>query len=134
LYRAEEKLIYRFISKDIIFAYDNQKQLTLNSANILIPEIPDYPIKALVAILNSEVMRFVYRKKFNTIKVLRGNLEELPIPILSNNEKKELATLTDDFIKTRSANLIADINQIVFQRYNLNEREIKYITDIFKAT
>ncbi|MDR0611246.1 MAG: N-6 DNA methylase [Planctomycetaceae bacterium] len=134
LYRAEEKLIYRFISKDIVFAYDNQKRLTLNSANILIPDISGYPIKALAAILNSEVMRFVYRKKFNTIKVLRGNLEDLPIPLLSNHERDELITLTDNFIKTRSVNLITDINQIIFRHYNLNEYETKYITDILKTT
>jgi hypothetical protein len=133
-YRAKEKLIYRFISKDIVFAYDNKKRLTLNSANILIPDIPDYPIKALVAVLNSEVMRFVYRKRFNTIKVLRGNLEDLPIPVLSDHEKNELVTLTDNFIKTRSINLITSINQIVFRHYSLNKREIKYITDISTTT
>ncbi|MDR1269372.1 MAG: N-6 DNA methylase, partial [Planctomycetaceae bacterium] len=114
IYRAEEKLIYRFISKDLVFAYDNQKQLTLNSANILVPNIPDYPIKALAAIFNSDAMRFIYRKKFNTIKVLRGNLEDLPIPILSNREKNKLVTLADNFIKTRVADLLNEINQIIF--------------------
>ncbi|MDR0703791.1 MAG: N-6 DNA methylase [Planctomycetaceae bacterium] len=133
-YRAEEKLIYRFICKDIVFAYDNQKRLTLNSANILIPDVPNYPMKALVAVLNSEVMRFVYRKKFDTIKVLRGNLEELPIPILSDREKNGLVTLTDNFIKTRTVNSITGINQIVFQHYNLNENEIKYITEFLQTT
>jgi type I restriction-modification system DNA methylase subunit len=133
-YRAEEKLIYRFICKDIVFAYDDQKRLTLNSANILIPDVPNYPIKALVAVLNSDVMRFVYRKRFNTIKVLRGNLEDLPLPVLSDREKNELITLTDNFIKTRSVNLIASINQIVFRYYNLNDDEIKYITEFFKTT
>ncbi|MDR2344480.1 MAG: N-6 DNA methylase [Planctomycetaceae bacterium] len=127
LYRAEEKLIYRFISRDIVFAYDNKRRLTLNSANILIPDIPDYPIKALAAVLNSEVMRFIYRKRFNTIKVLRGNLENLPIPILSNHEKNELAAMADKFIETRSMNLITGINQIIFNHYNLNDREIKQI-------
>ena len=36
LYRAEEKLIYKFISKSLAFAYDDQQRLTLNSANIVI--------------------------------------------------------------------------------------------------
>jgi type I restriction-modification system DNA methylase subunit len=133
-YRAEEKLIYRFICKDIVFAYDNQKRLTLNSANIMIPEIQDYPIKALVAVLNSDVMRFVYRKRFNTIKVLRGNLEDLPIPILSNHEKNKLVTLTDNFIKTRSVNLINNINQTIFHHYNLDENEIEYITNFLTTS
>jgi tRNA1(Val) A37 N6-methylase TrmN6 len=132
-YRAEEKLIYRFISKDIIFAYDDQKRLTLNSANILIPQIPNYPIKALAAILNSDVMRFVYRKKFNTIKVLRGNLENLPIPVLSNHEKNEFVTLVENFIKTSLVDLLDRINEIIFKHYNLKTDEIEYITKFLKT-
>ncbi|MDR0337115.1 MAG: N-6 DNA methylase [Planctomycetaceae bacterium] len=132
-YRVEEKLIYRFICKDIVFAYDDQKRLTLNSANILIPEIPNYPIKALVAVLNSDAIRFVYRKRFNTIKVLRGNLEDLPLPVLSDCEKNELITLADNFIQTRSVDLITNINQIIFRHYNLNDDEIKYITEFLKT-
>src|SRR3989338_588623 len=42
-YRAKEKLIYRFIAKYLVFAYDDKQKLTLNSANIIIPNIPNYP-------------------------------------------------------------------------------------------
>ena len=35
LYRAPEKLIYRFISKRLVFVHDTQQVLTLNSANIV---------------------------------------------------------------------------------------------------
>ena len=35
-YRSKEKLIYRFISKQLVFAYDDKQILTLNSANIII--------------------------------------------------------------------------------------------------
>ena len=46
-YRAKEKLVYKFISNKLVFAYDNQQSLTLNSANILIPLIPNYSIKVV---------------------------------------------------------------------------------------
>jgi len=49
-YRADEKLVYKFISNKPVFAYDNSQSLTLNSANILIPEIRDYPLKAILAL------------------------------------------------------------------------------------
>ena len=43
-YRAKEKLVYRFISKRLVFAYDDKQSLTLNSANILIPNLDNIPI------------------------------------------------------------------------------------------
>ena len=42
-YRAPEKLVYRFISKKLIVAYDDRGRLTLNSANILIPRVDAVP-------------------------------------------------------------------------------------------
>ncbi len=40
IYRAPEKLVYKFISNKLTFAYDDSASLFLNSANILIPDIP----------------------------------------------------------------------------------------------
>ncbi|MBN2789896.1 MAG: N-6 DNA methylase, partial [Candidatus Delongbacteria bacterium] len=81
LYIAKEKLVYKFISNKLVFAYDNTGTYTLNSANILIPDLKNYPIKVVLAIMNSEIMDFIYRNKFNSLKVLRSNLEKLPFPV-----------------------------------------------------
>lgn len=99
IYRADEKLIYKFINKDLVFAYDDKKQLTLNSANILIPKIEGFPVKAIGAILNSSLYRFIFRKKFNAIKVLRGDIESLPIPNLKPEQIKILIILVDKYLK-----------------------------------
>lgn len=80
LFVAEEKLIYKFISNKLVFVYDNTGKYTLNSANVLIPELNDYPIKVVMTILNSELINFIYQKKFKSLKVLRSNLERLPFP------------------------------------------------------
>lgn len=79
-YRAPEKLVYKFISKSLVFSYDNNKALFLNSANILIPNIPGMSIKTVLAFLNSELYTYIYRKKFNDIKVVKYNLVQLPFP------------------------------------------------------
>ena len=63
LYRAPEKLLYRFINKQLIFAYDNTGLLSLNSCNILIPQIEGLSIKYVLAILNSSVAQFFFEKK-----------------------------------------------------------------------
>ncbi|WP_334303208.1 TaqI-like C-terminal specificity domain-containing protein, partial [Coprococcus eutactus] len=36
IYRAPEKLIYRCINRQLVFAYDESRHLTLNSCNLVI--------------------------------------------------------------------------------------------------
>lgn len=55
VYRAPEKLVYKFISRRLVFAYDDEGSLCLNSANILIPSVPSMGIKTVMAFLNSSV-------------------------------------------------------------------------------
>jgi len=94
-YRAKEKLIYKFISNRLEFAYDPNGSLTLNSANILIPSLPGISAKALLGVLNSSIILFVYKKRFNTHKVLRGNLEALPIPVFSTESVSRIERLVN---------------------------------------
>ena len=99
IYRADEKLVYKFISKNLVFAYDNSKSLFLNSANILIPRIPGMSIKTVLAFLNSELFKFLYKSLFGEIKILKGNLLELPFPDISPEIDKKLTKLVDEVLK-----------------------------------
>lgn len=93
-YYTKPKLIYKFISKKLVFSLDDEWVFTLNSANILIPKI-DYPIKVIAALLNSKLYQDVYEKKFNSLKILKSQIQELPLPILSNEEYKKIEDLFD---------------------------------------
>lgn len=108
IYRAKEKLVYKFISKRPVFAYDNKQRLFLNSANILIPKLEGYTIKEVMAFLNSELFEYIYLKKFNEIKILKGNLMELPFPKAFENTNK----IT---------------NENIFEIFNLTPDEINHI-------
>jgi len=98
LYRAEEKLIYKFISNRLCFFFDNKQRLILNSANMLIAS-KSFPItlEQLAFLLNSELMNFIFRSVFRTHKVLRSNLESLPIfyKYFENHENWTEQTLLD---------------------------------------
>lgn len=98
-YRAPEKLIYRFINRRLIFAYDNRQVLTLNSANILIPQLRELDIFCILALLNSRIAQFHFSLTFNSCKVLRSHLEALPLPEISEEEqgiiKRLVLKLTD---------------------------------------
>ena len=80
LYQAKEKLIYKFISSRLCFFYDDQQRFVLNSANMLITD-KSFPVsmKVLGELLSSDFMNWVFSNIFNTHKILRSDLESLPI-------------------------------------------------------
>jgi predicted RNA methylase len=80
LYQASEKLIYKFISSRLVFFCDKEQRYILNSANMLIP-YQDFPISKsqLAQLFNSRVVNWLFRTVFCTHKVLRSDLEALPI-------------------------------------------------------
>ena len=82
LYRARPKLVYRFISQELIVALDTQGALTLNSANILVPDTELHP-HFLLAVLNARYATYYLQKKYSSLKVLKKHLQSLPIPVLS---------------------------------------------------
>ncbi len=99
IYRADEKLVYKFISKNLVFAYDDTQSLVLNSANVLIPRIPGMSVKTVLAFLNSSTFKFLYKSLFGEIKILKGNLMELPFPEISADTDKRLTQLVDEVLK-----------------------------------
>ncbi len=101
IYRAKEKLLYKFISSDLAFAYDDKGTLSLNSCNILIPQIPGLSIKYVMAVLNSSAAQFIYSKLFGSVKVLRSHLEQIPIPIADDRKQKEIIAYVEKIIKAK---------------------------------
>ena len=80
LYGAREKIAYRFINQNLICAYDDQQRYFLNSANMLIlHDDAGISAKQLTFLLNSAVMNFLFQNLFRTHKILRADLESLPI-------------------------------------------------------
>ncbi len=131
-YRAAEKLVYKFISKKLVFAYDTKGSLTLNSANILLPKIEKYPTKVLLALLNSTLYQYLFSKKFNTHKVLRGDLENLPFPILTDKENFKIISLVDQALEGADVHVQLDreINRII----GLSSQQISTITNFVKGS
>ncbi len=129
IYRAPEKLVYKFISNRPVFAYDDSASLFLNSANILIPNIPCMDIKAVLAFLNSALFQFVYMKLFGGVKILKGNLMELPFPKLSNAENNKLMNLVDDILKG-DIRQQKEIEKFIFAIYGLTEDQADYVRRI----
>jgi len=125
-YRAKEKLVYKFVSNHLCFTYDDQQRLFLNSANILIPEVDGMSIKTVLAFLNSSLFGFLYAKKFNDLKILKGNLSALPFPKITAEQNQQIANLVDQAL-TGDEKAIEKIEEIIFKLYQLDSMEIGII-------
>lgn len=126
IYRAPEKLVYKFISNKLVFAYDNTQSLCLNSANILIPSIPPMSIKTVLAFLNSELFQFFYQKRFGGVKVLKGSLTQLPFPAISPEQSHQLELLVDQFL-SGCQDADACIQREIYTLYQLSSEQISYV-------
>lgn len=127
-FRAPEKLIYRFIAKYPIVAYDDKQCLCLNSANILIPDLDSISIKSVAALLNSTLYHYYYSLKFSDIKVLKGNLQKLPFPKLTKEQDEVLSALVTDIQSTSfSIEYKHELDQIVYSIFGINSIEQKQI-------
>ena len=127
LYRADEKLFYKFISNKLVFAYDDKQILSLNSCNILIPRLKGLSIKYIMAVLNSSVAQFFFAKQFNSIKVLRSHIEQIPIPIVEHKIQFEIEVLVDEIIHADDENYQEKCNILdlkICKLYGLSDEEI----------
>ena len=132
-------LLYKFISKQLVFAYDNKKTLTLNSANILIPKLEDYPIKTILALFNSSLFQFIYQKKFNTLKVLRSDIESLPLPVISPPKHKKIEKLVKKIMKNElkledRKKIYTELDNAIMDIFSLNSKEKEYVLSEIKSS
>ncbi len=121
-YRAKEKLVYRFISSRLCFTYDDKQRLFLNSANIVIPEVDGMSTKTVLAFLNSSLFGFLYAKKFNDLKILKGNLSALPFPKITAEQNEQLTALVDQALNG-DERVIEEIDEIIFELYQFDIEE-----------
>ena len=125
IYRAKEKLLYKFISKDLVFAYDDTGILSLNSCNILIPQLPGLDIKYVLAILNSSVAQFYYSKMFGSVKVLRSHLEQIPIPVADKMSQRDIIKAVDQLIEGGGSAKQKSFDEKISRLYGLSTSEYK---------
>ncbi len=116
LYRCQEKLVYKFVSKTLCFAYDNSSSLFLNSANILIPRIEGMSIKTILAFLNSDIFTYYYRKRYSDIKILKSNLMTIPFPRITLQQNTEITQMVD-LALNGNMQVVKDINEYIYHIY-----------------
>jgi type I restriction-modification system DNA methylase subunit len=127
VYTNTDKLYYKFIGRKLTFAIDTQGYYSLNNVNGFILLDKQLNTECIAAIMNSSLMQFYYDKMFFTIKVLRGNLERLPLLKLDNSTEKKIRSLVACILHSDSENTIhryqEQIDDIVFSKYRIPDRD-----------
>jgi type II restriction/modification system DNA methylase subunit YeeA len=132
---TKNKIIWGEISDKPKFAFDDEKYFAEATTFLMTGE----KLKFLLAILNSKVSEWY----FNLIGTTTGmgtnrwkkyKIELLPIKIPSQDQEKEIEVLVNQILAIKKQNPTADttdlenqIDQLVYQLYELTEEEIKII-------
>ena len=129
MYRAKEKLLYRFISEVPVFTYDDRQTLSLNSCNIVIPEIDGIEMKYILAILNSSVAAYFISKRFNSVKLLRSHIEQMPIPAVPVDDQVAIIKKVDRIMNSSEniSGLYKDLDNDIMELYGLTVEQIEII-------
>jgi len=126
IYRAEKKLVYKFISKKLVFSIDDSRNLFLNSANILIPKIPNMSINSVAAFLNSELYQYLYQKLFGEIKILKSSLTALPFIEITEEQDKELSSKVEKILESENIDY-SDLQKYIYNLFEIDEKQIGHI-------
>lgn len=128
LYRAPEKLIYRFINRQLVFAYDDRQRLTLNSCNVVIPRVEGLDMKYIMAVLNSRVAQYMYEKRYHAVKVLRSHIESILIPMADVRSQLEIIQMADNLMTCESrCDLYNEIDDAVRRLYGVSDEDYEFI-------
>jgi hypothetical protein len=118
---GEPKLVYRFIGHRPVFSLDREGLVTLNSANSLIPPGKE-DLGEMVLWYNSALFRFLWFKRYRSVKMLRHQLESLPLPHWNEREKQEISALVKEGEKRQD--MPPEGDRLIFRHFNLSEKEI----------
>jgi hypothetical protein len=126
IYRADKKLVYKFISKKLVFSIDDSGQLFLNSANILIPQVPNMSINSVAAFLNSELYQYLHKKMFGEIKILKSSLLALPFIEITAKQDEELSSKVENILQSDREDY-PDLQKYIYNLFDIDDYQINHI-------
>ncbi len=129
----KEKIVFSKASTIKAFAYDNEGHFVLNTSYILVGE----KLKYLLALLNSKLFQFAFLKFYQSGgidgEITVQAIEQVPVVYPNSKQESILIKLVDKVLikkqnpSTDTSALEAQIDQLVYQLYDLTEEEIKII-------
>ncbi len=136
-FESEKIILYRFIDKDgyLKCVYDIDKYYTLGSTYVIRnKEQTNISLKYLIAILNSKLVSFFYKKQFSGSKVTKNELYKLPIKEISEKEQEPFIEKVNQILSLKKENpesdtsvLEKEIDEMVYKLYDLTADEVAIV-------
>ena len=139
VFDCPEKILVRQVGKFPICAYDNEQYYTLNTIYNIIVKDKSFDTKYVLALLNSKLMQNIWKEIYPEQKdvfprLKKEQLVEIPIPIVSLEQQKQITEIVDQILVEKRRNPNADmsasereIDRLVYKLYNLTDEEIGMI-------
>jgi len=125
------------LKERVIATYDNKKFIDgTGLSNILV--LPEFKksidIKYILSIINSKLINYWFSYYFSDVNIKPEQLRKIPIPKITPEQQKPFIKLVDQILEKKKDNPEADtgdlereIDEMVYELYNLSEEEIKII-------
>jgi restriction endonuclease S subunit len=134
-----DKIIYRKVGKELIATYADKGiyyEQTIHSCHITDKR---FKTKFVLGLFNSTLFKFYYRKTnsqggdiFPQVRI--SSVENLPIKLADTKTQEKIETLVDQILTKKAQDPSADttnlenqIDQLVYQLYELTEEEIAIV-------
>ena len=107
--------------------FGNIKSIT--KGGIVIPNIDGLEMKYILAILNSSVAAYFISKRFNSVKLLRSHIEQMPIPVVPIDVQAPIIKKVDRIMNSSEniSGLYEDLDADIMALYGLTVAQIDTI-------
>lgn len=137
-YTTKNKILYKFIGRRLTFSLDTEGYFSLNNVNGIILNDSSMNIETVISLLNSWIVQYYYDKMFFTVKVLRGNLERLPLKIIKSSNQKKISDIFYRMIHDESSSMKKreyreTIEDIILSEYQISDQNAYQLNDYVKT-
>ena len=87
---------------------------------MIVSKLQGFSCEVLCAIFNSKLGQFYYNKKFNSLKVLKANLQSFPLPSVQPQKFKKIKTIVNQLEAGSDSRLSAQLDELVLSLYDLS--------------
>ena len=86
----------------------------------------------VLGFLNSSLYQLMFQKKFGALKVLRGDIEKLPFPVIAEVEHEQVISFVDALLNSGSSNgqkkcAFTDLDEYIMSLFDLTSDEKTYV-------
>jgi hypothetical protein len=149
IFLTPEKLFFRRVSENLMFAFDDQQFFALNTLVVVnLRKDQSTPLKFLLALLNSSLMNYLYKNRFKSTKRVFSEIQarsvgQLPIAIPAPSHSTTISNLAALLIFGKAAGQVEKSASLLFLedlidacvmecyfREHMAERDLLFLDDL----